>query len=138
MKIKVLLVIPGMEGKIVKIPPNDKFIKSFIGEELFRIKLDENNILIASNNARIDEFNRFFKRNIILGKFLIMSIKNGRKVSIKRRDIRKYKNMFKLRKHEKKIDKYREEFLEEYYSKQRTMKLKNREINKAELFKNVA
>ena len=138
MKIKVLLVIPGMEGKIVKIPSNDKFIKSFIGEALFRIKLDENNILIASNNARIDEFNRFFKRNIILGKFLIMSIKNGRKVSIKRRDIRKYKNMFKLRKHEKKIDKYREEFLEEYYSKQRTMKLKNREINKAELFKNVA
>lgn len=138
MKIKVLLVIPGMEGKIVKIPSNDKFIKSFIGEELFRIKLDENNILIASNNARIDEFNRFFKGNIILGKFLIMSIKNGRKVSIKRRDIRKYKNMFKLRKHEKKIDKYREEFLEEYYSKQRTMKLKNREINKAELFKNVA
>lgn len=138
MKIKVLLVIPGMEGKIVKIPSNDKFIKSFIGEALFRIKLDENNILIASNNARIDEFNRFFKGNIILGKFLIMSIKNGRKVSIKRRDIRKYKNMFKLRKHEKKIDKYREEFLEEYYSKQRTMKLKNREINKAELFKNVA
>lgn len=138
MKIKVLLVIPGMEGKIVKIPSNDKFIKSFIGEELFRIKLDENNILIASNNARIDEFNRFFKGNIILGKFLIMSIKNGRKVSIKRRDIRKYKNIFKLRKHEKKIDKYREEFLEEYYSKQRTMKLKNREINKAELFKNVA
>lgn len=138
MKIKVLLVIPGMEGKIVKIPSNDKFIKSFIGEELFRIKLDENNILIASNNARIDEFNRFFKGNIILGKFLIMSIKNGCKVSIKRRDIRKYKNIFKLRKHEKKIDKYREEFLEEYYSKQRTMKLKNREINKAELFKNVA
>lgn len=138
MKIKVLLVIPGMEGKIVKISSNDKFIKSFIGEALFRIKLDENNILIASNNARIDEFNRFFKGNIILGKFLIMSIKNGRKVSIKRRDIRKYKNMFKLRKHEKKIDKYREEFLEEYYSKQRTMKLKNREINKAELFKNVA
>lgn len=138
MKIKVLLVIPGMEGKIVKIPSNDKFIKSFIGEELFRIKLDENNILIASNNARIDEFNRFFKGNIILGKFLIMSIKNGRKVSIKRRDIRKYKNIFKLRKHEKKIDKYREEFLEEYYSKQRTMKLKNREINKADLFKNVA
>lgn len=138
MKIKVLLVIPGMEGKIVKIPSNDKFIKSFIGEELFRIKLDENNILIASNNARIDEFNRFFKGNIILGKFLIMSIKNGRKVSIKRRDIRKYKNIFKLRKHEKKIDKYKEEFLEEYYSKQRTMKLKNREINKAELFKNVA
>ena len=46
--------------------------------------------------------------------------------------------MFKLRKHEKKINKFREECLEEYYSKQREMKLKNREINKKELFKSVA
>lgn len=138
MKIKVLLVIPGMEGKIVKIPANDKFIKSFIGENLFEIKLDDNNILIANSNARIDEFNRFLKGNIILGKFIIVSTKKNHKVSMKRKDIRKYKNMFKLRKHEKKINKFREECLEEYYSKQREMKLKNREINKKELFKSVA
>lgn len=138
MKIKVLLVIPGMEGKIVKIPANDKFIKSLIGENLFEIRLDANNILIANSNARIDEFNRFLKGNVILGKFIIVSTKKNRKVSMKRKDIRKYKNVFKLRKHEKKINRFREECLEEYYSKQREMKLKNREINKKELFKSVA
>ena len=57
---------------------------------------------------------------------------------MKRKDIRKYKNMFKLRKHQNKINKFKDEYLEEYYSKQREMKLKNREINKKELFKNVA
>lgn len=138
MKIKVLLVIPGMEGKIVKIPANDKFIKSFIGENLFEKRLDSNNILIANKNARIDEFNRFIKDDVILGKFLIVSTKKNHKVSMKRKDIRKYKNMFKLRKHQKKINYLRDEYLEEYYSKQREMKLKNREINKKELFKNVA
>jgi len=138
MKIKVLLVIPGMEGKIVKIPANDNFIKSFIGENLFEKRLDSNNILIANKNARIDEFNRFIKDDVILGKFLIVSTKKNHKVSMKRKDIRKYKNMFKLRKHQKKINYLRDEYLEEYYSKQREMKLKNREINKKELFKNVA
>lgn len=138
MKIKVLLVIPGMEAKGIKIPSNNKFIKSFIGENLLEKRLDSNNILICNNDARIDEFNRLLKGNIILGKFIIVSTNKNRKVSMKRKDIRKYKNMFKLRKHQKKIDFYRNEYLEEYYSKQREMKLKNREINKKELFKNVA
>lgn len=138
MKIKVLLVIPGEETRVVRITPHNKFIKSFIGEDLLEIKLDNNNILIANNNAKIDEFNRFLKGNIILGKFIIVSTKKNCKVSMKRKDIRKYKNMFKLRKHQNKINKFKDEYLEEYYSKQREMKLKNREKNKNELFKNVA
>lgn len=138
MKIKVLLVVPGMEARVIKIPANIKFIKSFIGDKLFRIQLDENNILIANQNARVDELNRYVGDNIILGKFIIVSTKKNRKITMKRKDIRKFKNMFKLRKHQKKIDKFRDEFLEEHYSKQREMKLKNREINKKELFKQVA
>ena len=138
MKIKVLLVTAGEEAKVIRIPANNKFIKSFIGEDLFEKRLDSNNILIANNNARIDEFNRLLKNNIILGKFIIVSTKKNRRVSMKRKDIRKYKNMFKLRKHQKKINYLKDEYLEEYYSAQRKMKLKNREINKKELFKNVA
>ena len=138
MKIKVLLVTAGEEAKVIRIPANNKFIKSFIGEDLFEKRLDSNNILIANNNARIDEFNRLLKNNIILGKFIIVSTKKNRRVSMKRKDIRKYKNMFKLRKHQKKINYLKDEYLEEYYSAQRKMKLKNRERNKKELFKNVA
>lgn len=138
MKIKVLLVMPGEEARIVKIPAHNKFIKSFIGENLFEKRLDNNNILIANNNAKIYEFNRLLKGNIILGKFIIVSTKKNRKVSMKRKDIRKYKNMFKLRKHQTKINNFKDEYLEEYYSKQREMKLKNREKNKNKLLKNVA
>lgn len=134
MRIKCLLVIPGNEVQEVKIPANIKFIKSFIGKELFKIRLNENNILIANKNAKIDDFNRIVGSNIILGTFLIVSIKNNRRVSMKKKDIRKFSNMFKLRKHQRKIDFYKNEYLEEYYSNQKEIKQKNAEKNKKEIF----
>lgn len=134
MKIKSLLVMPGKEAQIVKIPASLKFIKALIGENLFRVKLDSNNILIANNDANVEEFNRLFKDNIILGTFLIISIRRNRKVSMKKKSIRKYTNMFKLRKHQGKIDMYKEEYLENYYVNLRNQKLKNAEINKREIF----
>ena len=76
MKIKSLLVMPGKEVQIVKIPASIKYIKAFIGEELYKVKLNENTLLIANKNAKIDEFNRILGTNILLGTFLIVSIKN--------------------------------------------------------------
>lgn len=134
MKIKVLLVMPGKEVQTVEIPASIKYIKAFIGDELYRVKLNENTVLIANKNAKIDEFNRILGGNIILGTFLIVSIKNNRRVSIKKKDIRKFTNMFKLRKHQRKVDIYKDEYLEEYYSNQRIMKQKNAERNKKIIF----
>ena len=134
MKIKVLLVMPGKEVQTVKIPASIKYIKAFIGDELYRVKLNENTVLIANKNAKIDEFNRILGGNIILGTFLIVSIKNNRRVSIKKKDIRKFTNMFKLRKHQRRVDIYKDEYLEEYYSNQRIMKQKNAERNKKIIF----
>lgn len=134
MKIKVLLVMPNKEVQVVKIPASIKFIKAFIGENLYRIRIDDRNIIIANKNASIDEFNRILGGNILLGNFLIVSVKNNRRVSIRKGDIRKYTNMFKLRKHQRKIDIYKDEYLEEYYANQRIMKEKNREQNKREIF----
>ena len=93
---------------------------------------------MASKNSHIDEFNRFLFGNIILGTFLIVAIKNNRIVSLKNKDIRKYTNIFKLRKHQKKIEIYKEEYLEEYYSKQREIKQENAKKNKERIFKKVA
>lgn len=138
MKIKVLLVMPNQEVQIAKIPTSIKFIKSFIGRHLFRIKLDENTVIIANENANIDEFNRIFRGNILLGTFMVVSIKNNHRVSMKKRDIRKYKNMFKLRKHQKKINLYKEDFLEEYYSNQRKVKQKKAKQNDRKLLEKVA
>ena len=134
MKIKVLLVMPGKEVQTVRIPASIKFIKSFIGEELQRFRINENTIIIANKNASNDEFNRLFKGNIILGTFIVVSIKNNRRTSMKKRDIRKFTNMFKINRQEKKINRYKEEFLEEYYYNQRKMKQKNAKRNKEEIF----
>lgn len=138
MKIKSLLVMPGKEVQTIKIPASIKYIKAFVGEELYKVKLNENTMLIANKNATIDEFNRILGGNILLGAFLIVSIKNNRRVSMKKKDIRKFTNMFKLRKHQKKVEHYKEEYLEEYYSNQRIMKQKNAERNKKEIFKMAA
>lgn len=127
--------MPGKEVQLVKIPANTKFIKSFIGNDLFKIKLNENTMIYANKNASQDEFNRILGGNILLGTFLIVSIKNSRRVSMKKKDIRKYTNMFKLRKHQKKINAYKDEYLEEYYSNQRILKQKNAERNKTEILK---
>ena len=138
MKVKVLLVMPGKEIQTVKIPASIKFIKAFIGKELYKIRLNSNIMLIANKNATIDEFNRFLYGNIIVGTFLIISIKNNRIISLKNKDIRKYTNVFKLRKHQKKIEIYKEEYLEEYYSKQRKIKQENAIKNREKIFKKVA
>jgi predicted RNA-binding protein with PUA domain len=134
MKIKVLLVMPGKEVQIIKIPASIKFIKSFIGEELQMFKINENTIIIANKWPSNDEFNRIYKENIILGTFIVVSIKNNHRVSMKKKDTRKFSNMFKLAKHEKKINRYKEEFLEEYYFNQRKNRQRNAKRNKEEIF----
>lgn len=138
MRIKALLVMPGKEVQLVKISANIQDIKELIGNKLFRIKLDENTLLIGNKNASIDEFNRFYKGKIILGTFLIVSIKNSIRISMRKRNVTKYSNMFKLRKHQKKINIYKEEFLEEFYSNQRKLKQKKAKQNKQNLLKKVA
>lgn len=138
MKIKVLLVMPNKEVQVVKIPASTKFIKAFIGDDLHRVKLNETTVLIANKNAKVDEFNRILGENILLGIFLIVSIKNNHRVSMKKKDIRKFTNMFKLRKHQRKVELYKDEYLEEYYTNQRIMKQKNAERNKREIFKMAA
>lgn len=130
MKIKVLLVMPDREVQIVKIPRNTKFIKALIGEELLKIKLNQDTIIIANKNADITQFNRIVGTNIILGTFIVVSIKNRHRVTMTKRNLRKYTNMFKLKKHQKKISQYKDEYLEEYYSNQKEMKQKNAEENK--------
>ena len=117
MKIKVLLVIPGKEVQVIKISPNIKHIKAFLGEDLYKVKLNEDNLLIASKNARHDDFNRIYGGNILLGTFLIVSIKKNHRTSMKKRDIRRFTKMFRLDRHQRKIDIYTEEYLEKYYLK---------------------
>lgn len=134
MKIKSLLVLPGKEVQKVKIPASIKFIKSLLGENLQKIRVDSNTIIYISQNADYTEYNRIFDGCILIGTFLIVSLKNNKRVSMKKRDIRKYSNMFKLSRHEKKVNRFKEEFLEEFYFNQKKIKQKNVEKNRKEFF----
>lgn len=134
MKIKSLLVLPGKEVQKVKIPASIKFIKSLLGENLQKIRVDSNTIIYISQNADHTEYNRIFDGCILIGTFLIVSLKNNKRVSMKKRDIRKYSNMFKLSRHEKKVNRFKEEFLEEFYFNQKKIKQKNAEKNRKEFF----
>ena len=95
MKIKCLLVMPNKEVQKVKIPASTKFIKAFIGDNLLKIRANENNLIIANQNAENDEFNRFFQGCILYGTFIVVSIKNKKITSMKKKDTRKFYNMFK-------------------------------------------
>lgn len=111
MKVKGLLVMPGQKVQKVRIPSNLKFIRRIVGKNLMRIMLDEDTILLFDKNAKEDDFNRLLGSRIINGTFLIIGIKNKHRVSLKRKKIRKYTNMFKLEKHIKRINQYKEEYL---------------------------
>ena len=126
--------MPGKETQKVRIPASVKFIKSLIGNDLRKIKLGENTLLIASKNPNIEEVNRFYRDSIILGTFIIVGNKRNKLVSLKRREFNRYANMFKLSKQEKKVNQYKDELLEQYYCNQRKLKQKAVKENKRRIF----
>lgn len=115
-KIKALLIMQNKEAQIVKIPANIKFIKSLIGKELQRINLSNDTYIIANRNSKYEDANRLMGDSLILGDFLIVNSKNGRRTSLNKKQIRKYCNVFKLRKHEKKVNYFKELYLKNYYA----------------------
>ena len=133
MKIKVLLVAPGMEVQKVKIPASTKFMKSFLRNDL--VRLNKSNVIgfFGNRNPNIEDFNRFYKGTILMGPFFVVGLKNNKLVSLKKREIKKYSNMFKLSKH-KKINEVKEEFLEKYYYNQIKLKRAAEKENKQKIF----
>lgn len=115
-KIKALLVMQNKETQIVRIPANTKFIKSLIGKDLQKINLTNDIYIIANSNSKYQDANRFMGDNLILGDFLIVNSKKGRRISLNKKQIRKYSNAFKLRKHETKVNYFKEQYLKNYYA----------------------
>lgn len=115
-KIKSLLIIPGKEPQLVKIPASSKFIKSLVGYNLQKIKLNNDVTLIANKNARIDDANRILGDSVILGTFLIVNTKNNVYVGLNKRQINRYSNSFLLKKHQIKIDLFKDEYFRNLYS----------------------
>lgn len=133
MKIKVLLVTPGMEVQKVRIPASTKFMKSFMGNNLIKLSVSENIAFFASSNPNIDDFNRIYRGRVLMGPFFVVGLKNQKLVSLKKRELKKYFNMFKLSKH-KKVSEIKNEYLEKYYLNQRKLKKAAEKENKQKIF----
>jgi len=134
MKIKVLLVAPGIEVQKVKIPASTKFIKSFIGKDLLKINVTESVAIFGNKNPNIEDFNRLYKGSLIMGAFIVVGLKDNKLVSLKKREMKRYINMFKLEKHKNKVNQIKDEFLEKYYAKQINLKKKANKENKEKIF----
>lgn len=134
MKIKVLLVAPGREVQKVKIPASIKFIKSLIGEDLIRLNISNKIAIFANKSPNVDEFNRLYKGNVVMGLFIVVGLKNQKLVSLKKREMKRYFNLFKLSKHKNKIEQLKQEYLEKYYVKQIKLKKKANKENKQKIF----
>lgn len=84
MKIKVLLVAPGIEVQKVKIPASTKFIKSFFRNDLTKLNISENIALFVNSNPNIEKFNRLYKGKILMGPFFVVGLKKQKLVSLKK------------------------------------------------------
>ena len=59
-------------------------LKGVPGENLLKIKVNENTIIYANQDASNDEFNRIYQGSIIFGNFNVVSIKNNKRIYKKR------------------------------------------------------
>ena len=69
-----------------------------------------------------------------MGAFIVVGLKNNKLVSLKKREMKRYINMFKLEKHKNKVNQIKDEFLEKYYAKQINLKKKANKENKEKIF----
>lgn len=115
-KIKALLVMQNKETQVVRIPANTKFIKSLIGKDLQKINITDDIYIIANSNSKYQDANRFMGDDLILGDFLIVNSRKGRRISLNKKQIRKYSSVFKLKKHATKVNYFKEQYLRNYYA----------------------
>ena len=96
-KIKVLLVKPNEEPKIIEIENTEDSFKDIISGELEYIKLEQNVKLICNKNGKQQnlEFNRVIENDVVVGTFLVVGYKKGVITSLE--DIDKQMRYFNLK-----------------------------------------
>lgn len=100
-KIRVLIVEPIGEPKEEEIEHSLEKMQSIVGGLIEFVALEENVDLICNEEGKINNLpiNRIVTNDVICGTFFITGHKNGDTISLTDKQIQKYKNYFKLRKH---------------------------------------
>lgn len=100
-KIRVLIVKPNQEPKQMKVEHTLDKLQNIVGGLIEYVELDRNTDLICNEEGKLlqMELNRRLGNDIIAGTFIIAGQHYGETISLSRKQIKKYKEMFKLDHH---------------------------------------
>ena len=105
-KIRILIVEPNKEPKQVKIEHTLKNLQNTVGGLIEIVELEHNVDLICNEEGKLLnlELNRKVGNDVITGTFIVAGQHYGETISLSRKQIKKYKKIFRLSNDKKYID----------------------------------
>ena len=105
-KLRILVIEPNKEPYQLRIEHKLKNLQALVGGCIDIIQLEHNVDLICNDEGKLERLplNRLISYDIISGTFLITGQHNGETISLSRKQIRKYKKIFRLSNHQKYIE----------------------------------
>lgn len=100
-KIRVLIVEPNKEPRQMKIEHTLENLQNIVDGIIEYVELDHHTDIICNEEGKIlnMELNRRLGNDIIAGTFIIAGQHYGETISLSRKQIKQYKEMFRLSKH---------------------------------------
>lgn len=98
-KIRILVVEPNKEPYQLKIEHKLENLQRVVGGLIEFVELEHNVDLICNEEGKLNnlEFNRVITNDVICGTFFIAGHHKGETISLSKKQIKKYKKIFKLR-----------------------------------------
>lgn len=105
-KIRILVVEPNKEPYQKKIEHSLKNLQKTVNGYIEVLQLEHNVDIICNEEGKINglPFNKVVDYDIIVGTFIIAGHNDSETISLSRKQIKKYKEMFKLSKHNQYIN----------------------------------
>lgn len=105
-KIRILIVEPNKEPYQKKIQNTLKDLQNIVNGYIEVLQLEHNVDIICNEEGKINglPLNKVVDYDIIAGTFIIAGHKDSETISLSRKQIKKYKEMFKLSKHNQYIN----------------------------------
>lgn len=105
-KIRILVVEPNKEPYKKKIPHTLEDMQKVVGGLIEFVELEYNVDLICNEEGKIYNLpmNRAIQNDIIAGTFFIAGQHNGETISLSKKQIKRYKDIFKLNRDKDLID----------------------------------
>ena len=97
-KIRILVVEPNKEPKQIKAEHTLENLQKLVGGLIEYVELDYNTDLICNEEGKLLglELNRKLENDIVAGTFFIVGQHNGETISLSKKQIKKYREMFRL------------------------------------------